>query len=158
MPKPVRSTMCFLLMTVVPVQKLCVNIYSSIRMIFIRVLVTGRIYIHIYIYTYTGSVVQYSWSCTTSVYRTVFWECAAPVLNATFFFCGFTNFAWLYDNETITGILVTIGIRFKQNFDTKYFAFWNLSPPRMFLSLDLLLEHGILHGTIGPIYVIYILT
>ena len=50
-------------------------------------------------------------------------------------------------------MLVTIGIRFKQHFDTKYFAFFNLSPPRMFLSLDLLSEYRIQNGTIGPLYV-----
>ena len=31
-------------------------------------------------------------------------------------------------------MLVTSGIRIKQHFDTMYFAFCNLSPPRMFLS------------------------
>ena len=62
-PKPVGWTMCFLLMTLLPVQKLCVNIYIYI-------------YIHIYMcipYTssvigriYNGSVIQYWRSCTPS--------------------------------------------------------------------------------------------
>ena len=52
-----------------------------------------------------------------------------------------------------TRMLVTIGICFKQHFDTTYFAFCNLSPPRMFLPLDLLSEYRIQHGTIGPLYV-----
>ena len=56
-PRPVGWTKCFPLMTFVPDQNLCVNIYLSIRM---RVLVIGRIY------TYTESVVQYWWSCTPS--------------------------------------------------------------------------------------------
>ena len=51
----------------------------------------------------------------------------------------------------ITRMLVTIGIHFKQHFDTRYFAFCNLSPPRMFLSLDLLSEYWIQHGTIRPL-------
>ena len=35
-----------------------------------------------------------------------------------------------------TRMLVTFGICFKQHFDTRYLAFYNPSPPRMFLSLD----------------------
>ena len=50
-------------------------------------------------------------------------------------------------------MLVTLGICFKQHFDTRYFAFCNFSPPRMFLLLDLLSENRIQHGTIGPIYI-----
>ena len=43
-PKPVGWTMCFLLMTLVPVQKLCVNIY---------------VYIYIYIYMYVHSLYEF---------------------------------------------------------------------------------------------------
>ena len=50
-------------------------------------------------------------------------------------------------------MLVTFGICFKQHFDTRYLVFYNPSPPRMFLSLDLLLEYRIQHGAIGPLYV-----
>ena len=60
-PKPVGWTMCFLLMTLVPVQKLCVNIYVYIYMcIYIpcKSSVIGRIY--------NGSVIQYWRSCTPS--------------------------------------------------------------------------------------------
>ena len=46
-----------------------------------------------------------------------------------------------------------LGICFKQHFDTKYLVFYNHSPPRMFLSLDLLAEYQIQHGAIGPLYV-----
>ena len=34
-----------------------------------------------------------------------------------------------------------------------YYQFYNPSPPRMFLSLDLLSEYRIQHGAIGPLYV-----
>ena len=44
-------------------------------------------------------------------------------------------------------MIVTFGICFKQYFDTGYLVFYNLSPPKMFLSLDLLSEYRILYGT-----------
>ena len=47
-------------------------------------------------------------------------------------------------------MFVTFGICFKQHFDTRYLVFYNPSPPRMFLSLDLLSEYRIQHGAIGP--------
>ena len=50
-------------------------------------------------------------------------------------------------------MLVTFGICFKQLFDSRYLVFYNPSPPRMFLSLDLLSEYRIQHGAIGPLYV-----
>ena len=50
-------------------------------------------------------------------------------------------------------MLVTFGICFKQHFDIRYLVFYNPSPPRMFLSLDLLSEYRIQHGAIGPLYV-----
>ena len=50
-------------------------------------------------------------------------------------------------------MLVTFDICFKQHFDTRYLVFYNPSPPRMFLSLDLLSEYRIQHGAIGPLYV-----
>ena len=83
-----------------------------------------------------------------------FWRvgflCWMP-LNALF---GFTNCVLLDDDKTNTMMLVTIGIRFKQLFDTRYLVFCNLSPPRIyFLSLDLLSEYWIHQGTTGPFYV-----
>ena len=42
---------------------------------------------------------------------------------------------------------------YKQYFDTRYLVFYNTSPPRMFLSLDLLWEYRIQHGANGPLYV-----
>ena len=50
-------------------------------------------------------------------------------------------------------MLVSFVICFKQHFDTRYLVFYNPSPPRMFLSLDLLSEYRIQHGAIGPFYV-----
>ena len=47
----------------------------------------------------------------------------------------------------------TFGICFKQHFDTRYLVFYNTSPPRMFLSLDLLWEYRIQHIANGPLYV-----
>ena len=50
-------------------------------------------------------------------------------------------------------MLVTFGICFKHHFDTRYLVFYNPSPPRMFLYLDLLSEYRIQRGAIGPLYV-----
>ena len=52
-----------------------------------------------------------------------------------------------------TRMLVTFTICFKQHFDARYLVFYNTSPPRMFLSLDLLWEHRIQHGANGPLYI-----
>ena len=48
---------------------------------------------------------------------------------------------------------MTFGICFKQHFDTRHLVFYNPSPPRMFLSLNLLSEYRIQHGAIGPLCV-----
>ena len=50
-------------------------------------------------------------------------------------------------------MLVTLCFCLKQYFDTRYLVFYNTSPPRMFLSLDLLWEYWIQHGANGPLYV-----
>ena len=50
-------------------------------------------------------------------------------------------------------MLVTFGICFKQHFDTRYLVFYNPSPPRMFLSLDLLWEYRFQHGANRPLNV-----
>ena len=49
-----------------------------------------------------------------------------------------------------TRMLVTLCICLKQYFDTRYFVFYNTSPPRMFLSRDLLWEYRIQHGATDP--------
>ena len=94
-PKPVGWTMCFLLMTLVPVQKLCVNIYVYI-IVYIPYTssVIGRIY--------NGSVIQYWRSCTPP--RSI-GECAVPDLNAILCFLWFTNCVLLFDNNLILGCL-----------------------------------------------------
>ena len=76
-----------------PSKNLCYYIYSSIHM--------HRLYefcYKTYIYTYTGSVVQYWWSCTPSQSIGLFFgECVVPVLNNTFCFLWFTNCVLFYD-------------------------------------------------------------
>ena len=76
-PKPVGWTMCFLLMTLVPVQKLCVNIYICIPYMSS---VAGHIYMYIYI-------------CTTGVSFSIF--C----------FLWFTNCVFLFDKSLTLGCL-----------------------------------------------------
>ena len=123
------------------------------------VLIYMYIYICMYIpYTssvvgriYNGSVIQYWRSCTPS--RSLR-ESAVPGLNATFCFLWFTKCVLLFDKNLILGCLwLSFGICFKQHFDTRYLVFYNTSPPRMFLSLDLLSEYRIQHGANGPLYV-----
>ena len=67
-----------------------------------------------------------------------------------FFGLPIVSFSLIKSN---TRMLVTFGICFKQHFDTRYLVFYNTSPPRMFLSLDLLWEYRIQHGANGPLYV-----
>ena len=67
-------------------------------------------------YTYTGSVVQYWWSCTPSQSIGHFCGsarilCWMPLVG----FFGFTNCVLLYDNKANTRMLVTIDIRFEQH-------------------------------------------
>ena len=58
-----------------------------------------------------------------------------------------------YQHKYSISMFVTFGICFEQHFDTRYLVFYNTSPPRMFLSLDLLWEYRIQHGANGPLYV-----
>ena len=58
-PKPVGWMMCFLLMTLVPVQKLCVNIYIYMHSLY-------EFCYRTYTYIYNGSAIQYWKSCTPS--------------------------------------------------------------------------------------------
>ena len=78
-----------------------------------------------------------------------FGECVVSGLNATSCFLGFTNCVLFYDEKSNARMLVTFC--FKQHFDTRYLAFCNLSPPRMFLPWDLLSEYRIQHGAIRPL-------
>ena len=99
-PKPVSWTMCFLLMTLVPVQKLCVNIY-------------------VYMYMYVNSLYEFCYrsyiqrECHSvlaklhpiTFYRIISGEGAVPGLNATFCFLWFTNCVLLFDKSLILGCL-----------------------------------------------------
>ena len=53
----------------------------------------------------------------------------------------------------ILGCLWPLVFVLKQHFDTRYLTICDLSPPRMFLPMDLLPEYRIQHGAIGPLYV-----
>ena len=99
-PKPVGWTMCFLLMTLVPVQKLCVNIYVYVYM-----------YVHsLYEFCYRSYIQRESHSVLAKLhpitfYRIISGECAVPGLNATFCFLWFTNCVLLFDKGLILGCL-----------------------------------------------------
>ena len=95
-------------------------------------------------------------------YRTVFLDsvlvklhpvtfCRTVFLDATFCFLWFTNYVpYSYDNSLIPGCLRLLAFILN---NTRCLVFYNPSPPRMFLSLDLLSEYRIQHGAIGPLFV-----
>ena len=107
--------------------------------------VIGRIYIYIY---YNGSVIQCWRSCTPSR-----WGVRGSWAKCHFLFSLVYQLCLALWYKSNTRMLVTFGICFKQHFDTRYLVFYNPSPPRMFLSLDLLWEYRIQHGANGPLYV-----
>ena len=110
--------------------------------------VTGRIYI------YNESVIQYWRSCTPS--RSIglyFWGVRGSWAECHFLFSLVYQLCLALWYKSNTRMLVTFGICFKQHFDTRYLVFYIPSPPRMFLSLDLLWEYRIQHGAYGPLYV-----
>ena len=112
--------------------------------------VIGRIYIYIY----NGSVIQYWQSCTPS--RSIglyFWGVRGSWAECHLLFSLVYQLCLALWQKSNTRMLVTFGICFKQHFDTRYLVFYNPSPPRMFLSLDLLWEYRIQHGANGPLYV-----
>ena len=127
----------------------------------------SSVLIYMYIYMYVHSLKEFCYrsyiqrECHSvlaklhpiTFYRIISGECAVPGLNATFCFLWFTNCVLLFDKKSNTRMLVTFGICFKQHFDTRYLVFYNTSPPRMFLSLDLLWEYRIQYGANGPLYV-----
>ena len=129
-PKPVGWTMCFLLMTLGPVQKLCVNIYMYVHSLYEFCYRT-----YIYIQRECHSVLAKLHPIT--FYRIVFLGSARflgwmPLF--VFFGLPIVSCSLIKSN---TRMLVTFGICFKQHFDTRYLVFYNPSPPRMFLSLVL---------------------
>ena len=141
-PKPVGWTMCFLLMTLVPAQKLCVNIYVYIC-------------VHsLYEFCYRSYIQRECHSVLAKLHPITFYR----GVRGSWSECHFV-FSLVYQlclalwSQSITRMLVTLGICLKQYFDTRYLVFYNTSPPRMFLSLDLLWEYRIQHGANGPLYV-----
>ena len=90
-------------------------------------------------------------------YRIISGECAVPGLNATFCFLWFTNCVLLFDKNLLLGWLWPLV--FVLN-NILILGIWCSttphlpgSPPRMFLSLDLLWVYRIQHGANGPLYV-----
>ena len=124
-------------------QFLCWYIIICTYAFFIRVRVVGRVY------TYTGSVVQYWWSCTPS---------QSIGLGRARFLCWMPLVFFLFSPIVSCSMMnrLKLGCLWPLVFvlsNTRYFAFCNISPPRMFLPLDLLWEYRIQHGAIGPLYV-----
>ena len=71
-----------------------------------------------------------------------------------FCFLWFTNCVLLSDdNSLIPRCLWLLAFVLNNTLILGIFVFYNPSPPRMFLSLDLLSEYRIQHGAIGPLYV-----
>ena len=98
-PKPVGWTMCFLPMTLFPVQKLRVDIYIYIY-----------IYVHsLYEFCYRSYIQRECHSVLAKLhpitfYRIIPGECAVPGLNAPFCFLWFTNCVSLFDKSLILGL------------------------------------------------------
>ena len=153
-PKPVGWTTCFLLLSLLPVQKLCVNIYIYVC-IYVHSLYEFcyRTYIQRECHSVLAKLHPITSTRLIIVYDCISGECAVPGLNAIFCFLWFTNCVLLFDKSDDSRMLAAVGICFKQHFVTKYLVFYNPSPPRMFLSLDLLWEYRIQHGANGPLYV-----
>ena len=86
-------------------------------------------------------------------YRIVFWGVRGSWAECHFLFSLVYQLCLALCNKSSTRMLVALGICFKQHFDTRYLVVYNPSPPRMFLSLDLLWEYRIQHGANGPLYV-----
>ena len=139
--KPVGWTMCFLLMTLVPVRKLCVNIYVYIYMC-----------VHsLYEFCYRSYIQRECHSVLARLHPITFYR----GMRGSWSECHFV-FSLVYQlclalwSQPNTRMLVTLCICLKQSFDTRYLVFYNTSSPRMFLSLDLLWEYRIQHGATDP--------
>ena len=103
------------------------------------------------VYKYNGSVIQYWRSCTPSCFIGLyFWGVRGSWAECHFSFSLVYQLCLALWYKFNTRMLVTFGICFKQHFDTRYLVFYNPSPPRMFLSLDLLWEYWIQHGATDP--------
>ena len=123
----------------------------------------SSVLIYMYIYEYVHSLYEF---CYRSYIQ---WECHSvlaklqPItfnrgVRGSWSQCHFV-FSLVYQlclalwQKSNTRMLVTFDICLKQYFDTRYLVFYNTSPPRMFLSLDLLWEYRVQHGANGPLYV-----
>ena len=102
-------------------------------------------------------VCKLSWKYSENIFQNDIFLGTSDVINSSSMICEkkawWTEWAWFSDSPINIRMLVTFGIYFKQHFDTRYLVFYNPSPPRMFLSLDLLSEYRIQHGAMGPLYV-----
>ena len=108
--------------------------------------VTGRIY------KYNRSVIQYWWSCTPSHSIGLYFCVVSGSWVECHFF--FSNCVLPSDDKSlIPGYSWLLVFVLNNTLDTRYLVSYNPSPPRMFLSLDLLSEYRIQHGAIGPLYV-----
>ena len=100
---------------------------------------------------YNGIVIQYWQSCTPSRSIGLFLGSARFLgWMPLFVFFSLPIVSCSLIKKYNTRMLVTFGICFNQHFDTRYLVFYNTSPARMFLSLDLLWEYRIQHGANGP--------
>ena len=103
------------------------------------------------IYTYTRSVVGVGW-CGVGVWV---WVWGVGVAAECHFLFSLVSpiVSCIMINSLILGWLWPLVFVLNNIFTLSIFAFCNLSPPRMFLSLDLFSEYRIQHGAIGPLYV-----
>ena len=142
--------MCFFLMTLVPVQKLCVNIYVYIYIyIFVYIPYTSSVIGRIY----NGSIIQYWRSCTPSRSIGLFlWSARFLGWMPLFVFFGLPIVSCSLIKSN-TRMLVTFGICFNT---ILILSIWCSTIPHLpgcLLSLDLLWEYRIQHGANGPPYV-----
>ena len=168
-PKPVGWMMCFLLMTFVLVQKLCVNIYIYLIIYtyaFPLIIVNpwSTIMLIIYcpqnytgsdigrIYTYNRSVVQFWWSCTPSHSIGLFISGNARFLiwMPIFVFFGLPMVSCSMKNRLILGCLRPLV--FVLN-NILILSIWRSAISHLlgcFLPLYLLSEYRIQHGPSDP--------
>ena len=114
-PKPVGWTMCFLLMTLVPVRKLCVKIYIYIctcMCIPCMSSVIGRIY--------NGSVIQYWRSCTPSIQFNSIQKCLLSHKSCTYKKHKERHSVWTFNQyisslEAVRNIMLYINITVVQS-------------------------------------------